>query len=202
MLTRSGPDFGRFSPPFAAVSSGYVPDDPFKLESPSAVRMPDDLREDDIHFESSATRKPYNLDSFEEKTHLPGDILSPLNDLQSSPDRRDDERFRIIKSLEKLDLDDESQRGFGRGRRTSSEEKIIRTLKHSHSNGSIIDEVTRKKVIDEEGELCEHCLLEERRLDAARNQAVLKEKLEQHIHGVNEAWMHRPKRRELLPVRI
>uniref|UniRef100_A0A914PFF4 Uncharacterized protein n=1 Tax=Panagrolaimus davidi TaxID=227884 RepID=A0A914PFF4_9BILA len=216
MLARGGPDFGRLSPPFAAVSSGYVPDDPFKLGSDSPTsyaRMPDELRENDIHYESLNRKLPYTgMDSYDdEKAHLPGDILSPLNDLQASPDRRDDERFRIIKSLEKLDLaDDSSEIGYGGrqhhnrggGRRTSSEEQVFRTLKHSKSNNSIVDEVTRRKIIDEEGELCEHCLLEERRLAAVRNQAVLKDKLEKHIHDVNETWMHKSKRRVLLPMGV
>uniref|UniRef100_A0AC34FH47 Uncharacterized protein n=1 Tax=Panagrolaimus sp. ES5 TaxID=591445 RepID=A0AC34FH47_9BILA len=219
MLARGGPDFGRLSPPFAAVSSGYIPDDPFKLipDSPTTyARMPDELRENDIHYDSLRHRQPYaGMDSYdEEKQHLPGDILSPLNDLQASPDRRDDERFRVIKSLEKLDLaDDSSEIGYGgrqqhRGgggggrRRSTSEEQVFRTLKHSKSNGSIVDEVTRRKIIDEEGELCEHCLLEERRLAATRNQAILKDKLEKHIHDVNETWMNRSKRRVLLPMGV
>jgi len=213
-MTRIRFNFAQLSPPFAAASSGYVPDDPFfkedifGLESPPIGRMPDELQ-DDLSF--GVERKVLETPPEPEvKTILPGDILSPLNDLRASPEQEEDERFKVIKELEKLNLDEDGHaydegaraRDFveDSGRIGRSDAQL--TLKHSHSAHDI-GEVVRRKNIEDEGELCEHCLLEERKRSAARTEAMLKEKLDRHIHEVNEMKMKNQRRRpELLPMGV
>ncbi|KAE9555415.1 hypothetical protein FO519_001352 [Halicephalobus sp. NKZ332] len=202
------------SPPFAATSSGYVPDDPFfkedifGIESPPLGRMPEELR-DDLSYgnERKILETPPEPGI---KTILPGDILSPLNDLRASPEQDEDEKFKMIKELEKLNLNEDGH-GYDEGARArdfvaESEGMggggIQIMFKHSHSN-PYADEVVRSKKIEEDGELCEHCLLEERRRSAVQTESMLKEKLDRHIHEMNEMRMRNHRRRpELLPMGV
>ena len=211
-MTRIRSNFAQLSPPFAAASTGYVPDDPFfkedifGIESPPLGRMPEELQED-LSF--GAERKILETPPEPEvKTILPSDILSPLNDLRASPEGEDDERFKVMKELDKLNLDEDGH-GYDEGARARDfvgdsgrigRGEVQLTMKHSQSTPDI-GEVVRRKNIEDDGELCEHCLLEEKKRSAIRAEAELKERLDRHIHEMNEIRMkNRKQRPELLPV--
>uniref|UniRef100_A0A7E4VAW9 Uncharacterized protein n=1 Tax=Panagrellus redivivus TaxID=6233 RepID=A0A7E4VAW9_PANRE len=224
MLARGGPDFARLSPPFAARSQGYVPSDPFSkldvgLDSPTIGPPPDELRSNDIDY--SIRRRGLNSeDSTDDykivnRSVLPGDILSPLNDLQSSPDRRDDERMAAIRGIDKLDFDDSNGISIARRNADLSDDilspgrnaKVTFTvgggsLKHAQSTDDVVD---RRYVEEEAEELCEHCLLEERRNAAARDEARLQKELQKHVANVNDEIRgagYRRKGRDLLPMGV